>query len=318
MTSPYSAAFRVLQGTGMFVAVIGSDPDADPSTIGTEANPAIQVAQMHQDGRPVNATDNRFRGSVPPGTLTPPAEVGPVVITGADYGGDTWGFDLSAQTGQLFALTLTPAGTATVALLPLHASSVAQRFSVELPALADGINAFLVIESMTPLPLTWVGEAPPLDGSPTEAMRIDLWCTGDGTFTAAVVSAVAVELGPVLLAPLNTGAYTDKTDGTSFEVDNRNQCDVIEVSNDINSGTGQPLTFRNPGEGNWAVVQLRVYNSDLPAAVPLLDLPGYVDEGVPIVDSVTGLNVLLLTLTITGTSGSDPTVLLTYDTAYAT
>lgn len=64
----YPATFRVLEGSGVSVAVIGSDPEADDSTIGTEANPAIQVAQLHQDGQPVSST-NRLRISVPPGTF---------------------------------------------------------------------------------------------------------------------------------------------------------------------------------------------------------------------------------------------------------
>lgn len=55
MSSSYAATFQVTAGTGQHVAVLGSDPDADPDTIGTEANPALQVATLDQDGSPVGA-----------------------------------------------------------------------------------------------------------------------------------------------------------------------------------------------------------------------------------------------------------------------
>lgn len=316
----YPATFRVLEGSGVSVAVIGSDPEADDSTIGTEANPAIQVAQLHQDGQPVSSS-NRLKISVPPGTLT--AQPGPAVITGVDLGGGAFfGFDLSGQAGQLFTAGFAPSAVTSVGFKAQHPSTVAQRWSVEFPALPDGLSDGIAIFNDADPPdgfatVTWVGPAPVTDGSALDAFRVDVWCTGDGTYTAAVVSALAVDLpdpGPVQLAPTSTGEYVDKRDGSSFEVNHLHQCDVIEVSNDINSGTGQPLTVTNPGAGNWAVVRLRVRNADSPSAAPLLDLPGYITAGELIASDV---NTLLLTLTITGTSGADPTVILTYDAAYA-
>lgn len=58
MTSDYTTTFRVLEGTGTHVAVVGSDPDADDSTIGTVDNPAIQVATLDVGGLPGGTTAN--------------------------------------------------------------------------------------------------------------------------------------------------------------------------------------------------------------------------------------------------------------------